>query len=86
MILAYIAELGFTTQKTSVGAQKIDGLLLETYGMASTRFLVQDSLKKVWFFEETFLLADTSMKLVLKMPFLFFSNTDVKFAELGKLT
>ncbi len=40
MTLAYIAELGFTTQKTSVGAQKIDGSSLETYSMASTSFLL----------------------------------------------
>ena len=40
MTPAYIAKLGFIIQKTSIGAQKIDGLLLETYGIALTRFLV----------------------------------------------
>ena len=86
MTPAYAAELGLTTRKTSVGAQKIDGLPLETYGMALTRFSVQDSLGRVRFFEETFLLADTSMEVVLGMPFLSLSNADVEFAELGKLT
>ncbi len=38
MTPAYAAELGFTARKTSVGAQKIDGSPLETYGMASARF------------------------------------------------
>ncbi len=38
MILAYAAKLGLTIRKTCVGAQKIDGLPLETYGMASASF------------------------------------------------
>ncbi len=54
--------------------------------MASASFLLQDSLEIVWFFEKTFLLIDTNMKVNLEMPFLFFSNIDVKFVELRKLT
>ena len=38
MSSAYAAKLGLTTQKTSIGAQNIDSLLLKTYDMASTRF------------------------------------------------
>ncbi len=38
MIPVYIAELSFTTQKTSVGAQKIDGSPLKTHDMTSARF------------------------------------------------
>ncbi len=44
MTLAYIAKLGLITQKTNVGAQKIDFSPLETHGIASARFLLQDSL------------------------------------------
>ncbi len=40
MTPAYIVELGLTTQKTSIGAQKIDGSPLETYGMALASFLL----------------------------------------------
>ncbi len=40
MTPTYVAELGFTTRKTSVGAQKIDGSPLETYSMASASFLL----------------------------------------------
>lgn len=65
MAPAYAVRLGFTTQKTSVRAQKIDSLTLETYGMVSASYSFQDSLEKVQFFEKTFLLADTSMELVL---------------------
>ncbi len=86
MTPAYTAKLGLTTQKTSVGAKKIDGLPLETHGMTSAKFSLQDSLGKVRFFEETFLLTDTSIEVVLGMPFLSLNNADVEFAEQGKLT
>ncbi len=80
MTLAYAAELGLTTQKTSIGAQKIDGSPLETYGMVSACFSLQDSLGRVRFFEETFLLADTSMEVVLRMLFLALNNADFQFS------
>ncbi len=38
MTPAYAAELGLTTRKSSVGAQKIDGSSLETYGMVTASF------------------------------------------------
>lgn len=82
----YTIELALTTQKTSVAAQKIDGLLLETYDMASIRFLVQDNLRRVWFFEKTFLLANINIEVVLGMLFLSLNNTNIEFAELEKLT
>ena len=85
MTPAYAAKLGFTTRKTSVGAQKIDGSPVTTHGIASVRFSLQDSLGRVGFFEETFLLADTSMEVVLAMPFLSLSNADFQFGA-EKLT
>ncbi len=81
MTPAYAAKLDFTTQKTCVGAQKMDGSPLETHGMISAKFSLQDSLGRVRFFEETFLLADISMEVVLGMPFLSLSNADVEFAK-----
>ncbi len=79
MTLAYAKELSLTTQNTSVGAQKIDGSPLETYGMVSASFLLQDSLGTVRFFEETLLLANTSKEVVLRMLFLALSNADFQF-------
>lgn len=80
MTPVYTTKLGLTTQKISVGALRIDGLLLETYDMGLARFLLQDSLKKVRFFKKTFLLADTNMEVILRMIFLSMSNVDVEFA------
>ncbi len=86
MIPADVTKLGLNAQKTNVGAQKIDGSLLETYGIVSASFLLQDNLGKVQFFEETFLLANISIEVILGMLFLFLGNADVKFTELKKLT
>lgn len=84
--LAYIAKLGVTTQKSSVKVQKIDSLLLTTYGMTLAKFLFQNSLRKNQFLEKTFYLTNTSNEVVLKMSFFFFSFTNIKFGELIKLT
>lgn len=56
--LIYIAKLGFVTQKTSIGAQKVDNLELETHGIVLARFLFQNNLEKVQFFKEIFLLTN----------------------------
>ncbi len=79
MTPAYVTELGLTTQKTSVGAQKINGSSLETYGMVTAGFSLQDSQGRVRFFEEIFLLANTSIEMVLGMPFLAIINADFQF-------
>ncbi len=59
---------------------------LKTYNIVLTRFSIQDSQRNVWFFEETFLLANTSMEVVLKILFFSLSNADIEFAEEKKLT
>lgn len=77
--LAYTAKLGFTNWKTSIKTSRIDGLSLDTYNMALARFSIHGSLRKVWFLEKTFLLANTSIKIVLGMLFLAFSNINFLF-------
>ncbi len=53
--------------------------------MVSASFSLQDSLGRVRFFKETFLLADTSMEVVLGMLFLALSNANFQFGA-EKLT
>ncbi len=53
--------------------------------MVSASFSLYDSLGRVRFFEETFLLADTSIEVVLEMPLLTLSNADFEFGA-EKLT
>ena len=40
-------------------------------------FQVKDKLKKTRFFQKTFLLADFSVEMVLKIMFLIFSNANI---------
>lgn len=79
IISVYTAKLGLRSGLTNIDTQKIHGTTLKIYGIVSASFLPQDRLGKIWFFEETFLLANTSMEVVLEMLFLFFSNTDFQF-------
>lgn len=79
MTPAYVVKLGLTTQKTSVEVQKIDGSKLEVYDMVLASFLLQDRLERVWFFKKIYLLADTSIEVILEMSFLALSNTHFWF-------
>ena len=85
MTPAYAAKLGLKVQKTDIGAQKIDGSTLKTFGMILADFQVEDKLGRARFFQENFLLADISAEIVLGMSFLTLSNADVWFVE-KKLT
>ena len=80
MTPAYAKQLGLQVQKTDVGAQKIDSSSLRTFGMVIAGFQVEDKLVRARFFQESFLLAETSMEMVLRMPFLTLSNADIQFA------
>ena len=44
-------------------------------------FKVEDKLGRARFFQESFLLAETSMEVVRRMLFLTFSNANIQFAE-----
>ena len=81
MTPAYASRLGLRARHTNVGAQKIDGSTLQTFGMVLADFQVEDKLGKARFFQETFLLANISTEVVLGMPFLSLNNADVQFVE-----
>ena len=68
-------------RKTNIKAQKIDGSTLKIYDMIITGFQVQDKFGKVRFFQETFLVADTSVEVVFRMSFLTLSKIEIDFAE-----
>lgn len=86
MSLVYVIKLSPTIQKANIGVQKIDNLSLEIYNMISIMFSLQNNLRKVWFFEKTFLLANTHIEVVLRISFLSFYNINIEFIELEKLT
>ena len=78
---AYAKRLGLKTRKTNVGAQKIDGSALETFGIVIADFQVEDKGDRPRFFQKTFLVANTKFEMVLGMPFLKISNADIAFGK-----
>lgn len=79
MIPRFTLDLNLSIWKTNVNAHKIDDILLRTYRITRAAYFVKDKSGQVWFFKETFLLTDTSIEVILGMPFFFFSNIDIKF-------
>ena len=77
---SFVKQLGLSIRPTDVGAQKIDGTILDTHGMVVAAFSVEDKANRVRFFEETFLVANVSPEVVLGMPFLTLSGADVDFS------
>ena len=78
---AFAERLGLVVQTTNIGAQKIDGTTLETYGMVVVTFSMTDQADRVRFFEEIFLIANVSPDVVLGMPFLILSGADIDFPK-----
>ena len=68
-------------QATNVGAQKIDGTTLETYGMVVAAFSVIDQADRVRFFKETFLIANVSPDVVFEILFLTLGGADINFPK-----
>ena len=74
--LSFAKQLGLSIRPTDIGAQKIDGTMLDTYGMVVAALSVVDKANQVRFFEETFLVANISPD-----TFLILSNADVDFSS-----
>ena len=76
---AFAKELGLPNRPTDVGAQKIDGTMLDIYEMVVAAFSVKNKAHRVRFFEKTFLVANVSPEVVFGMPFLTLSGANVDF-------
>ena len=77
MTLGYASKLGLKICPTDVKMQKINGFILKTFGIFLASFQVKDKLGRPRFFQKTFLFADFSIEMVLKMPFLNLSNANI---------
>ena len=80
MTLGYVLKLGLKIRLTNVGAQKIDGSTFEIFRIVLASFQIEDTLGRAQFFQETFLLMDLRVEVVLEILFLILSNADIKFA------
>ena len=78
--LSFPKQLGLSIRPIDIGAQKIDGTMLDIYGMVVAAFSVVNKANGVKFFEKTFLVANVSSEIVLQMLFLTLSNAIVDFS------
>ena len=77
----YATKLGFHDRKIDVGIQKINRSHLDTFGMVIADCSVKNKLGRVQFFQETFLLINIGLEVVLEIPFLILSKVDIRFAK-----
>ena len=77
MTLIYIKKLGPQIQKTEIEAQKNDTSSLDIFEIVIAGFQVINELSRVWFFQKIFFLANTSIKVILEIPFLTINNINV---------
>ena len=80
---AFTKELCLLIRPTDIRVQKIDGTILEIYGMVVAAFLMEDKAKRVRFFEETFLVANVSPEVVLEMLFLILKGANCNNVTFG---
>lgn len=73
----YIAKLGLKIHHIDVATQKNDSSILETFKIVLENFQMEDKQGQAWYFQETFLLAHTNVKIILEMPFFTFSNVNI---------
>ena len=77
--LIFAKELGLPIKSIDIGAQKIDGIMLDTYRMVIAAFSVKNKANRVRFFEDTFLVANVSPEIVLGMLLLTLNGADINF-------
>ena len=78
---AYTTKLGLCARKIEINAQKIDRFYLDTFEIVIVDCPMKNKLKRIQFFQETFLLANISLEVVLRISFLIFSKANIWFME-----
>lgn len=81
MTLAYTARLNFKVQSTNVRAQKIDSSIFKIFKIVRASFQVDNKFGQALFSQETFLVADTNIQVIMGMFILIFSIAEILFAD-----
>lgn len=82
----YTESQGLGIWESIIMAQKIDKSILATYKIVLAVYFRKNKLRQVWLFEKTLIVADISIKVILRILFFLLSNADVQFADMKKLT
>ena len=70
----FASQFDLKIWKTNVGAQKIDGTILDPYGIVVSIFSMLDKNGKERYFEESFLFAEVKSEIVFAILFLMLSS------------
>lgn len=81
MTPVYALKLGPKVCHTDIKALKINSSTFKTFKILLTSFQAKNKLKQARFFQETFLFANLSVEVVLKMPYLTFNKANVSFLD-----
>lgn len=79
MSWVFASQLGLNIQKTNIGAQKIDDIILKTDKMVVSTFSFIDKDGREMFLEKSFLLANVKSNIVLGKFFLTMNNSNIDF-------
>lgn len=79
MFLIYTTKIGFLYRKIDAGIFKIDNSALAMSGIVIATFLIYDKDKKNRFFKKSYLLANISVNIILKIILSNLSNRNIKF-------
>lgn len=77
----FAQKLGFYIRKINIGAQNIDGFIFKIFEMIIADFHVENKIKRLRFFQKTFLMANTKFRIFLGMFFVKISNGNMSFSE-----
>ena len=77
--LTFAWELELPIRQRDIGAQKINNTILNIFEIIVVAFSVTNMANQVRFFEEIFLVANVSPKVIFGMSFLTLSSANVDF-------
>ena len=77
MTLTYAAKLDFKVRHINIRALKVNSSTFDTFKIVLAKFQVEDKLGGAWFFQKTFLVANTTSEVIFRILFLTFSKMDI---------
>lgn len=75
--LVYIVKLSLKVRKTDIETMRIDDYTFSTFEIVLADFRMEDKLDRAPFFQKTFLIANTTLKIIFRMFFFTLSNIDI---------
>lgn len=81
MQLSFARTLKLYICKIDIKTHKIDSNRLATFNIVIEFFTMENQTKKFRFFKETFLMADISINITLKIFFIILHNVKINFTN-----